>query len=47
MFLRLKESEKVLKALCHQNFNYLLRLFKSQSGSNLEDIKMGAEFYKT
>ena len=27
MFLRLKESEKVLKALCHQNFKHLLRLF--------------------
>lgn len=28
-FLRLKESEQVLKALCHQNFKHLLRLFKS------------------
>ena len=27
MFLRLKESEKVLKALCPQNFKHLLRLF--------------------
>lgn len=44
---KLKEPEKVFKAVCYQSFKALQRLFTSQSVSDSGDIKRGGEFYKT
>lgn len=46
MFPRLKEPEKVLKAVCDQSSKHLPGLFKSQCVSDSEDMKTGKMFFR-